>query len=465
MRWFDLSILVVLAACSSAPDSADDDVSGGVGSGGAAALSDAGSGGVGGNGGSARVDAGGAGKGGASTAGRSGTGGAAGSGGATGSGGSRPPPDTCIDAGTCAPGVWVDVTPPNASLHTPQSCANYGTLSALVNAVHPETLYTEFNCQGIWKSTDYGLTWNGPVNVGANGATVSDCQGGISVPPNSPTPMVYEACIGGAAYGFWASTNGGVDWTKHDVAPGGQRQDFYPPLVDPYDGDHLLMEGHEDNILAESTDAGQSWTAVNILPQMQAGGGTGALVFIDMSNAEATRNTWLYLPQASGGTIGTWRTTDGGAHWTRVDSNEKEHSYYQIYQPDSLGAVFMAGIYSSLGNGVLRSTDYGQTWAHVGLTQNENIVFGTPKHIYAMDAYGGQKLEVTDPPGNGTWTSPGTPAAMAGPAGGCAIMDAQGINRGGYCGGAVQAAVTSDGTHHVIVTANWNAGLWRYVEP
>ena len=31
--------------------------------------------------------------------------------------------------------------------------------------------------------------------------------------------------------------------------------------------------------------------------------------------------------------------------------------------------------------------------------------------------------------------------------------------------GAAQAAVTSDGTHGVIVTANWGAGLWRYVEP
>jgi hypothetical protein len=377
----------------------------------------------------------------------------------------RPPPDPCIEAGSCQPGVWTNVTPSNASLNTPQTCSNYGTLSALVNKVHPETMYTEFNCQGIWKSTDYGLTWNGPVNVGANGKTVADCQGGISVPPNSAVPSVYEACIGGAGFGFWASTNGGVDWTKYNVAPGGGRQDFYPPIIDPYDGDHLLMEGHEDNVLAQSADGGKTWTAVNITPEMQASGGTGALVFIDMGNAAATRNTWLYLPQATGGKIGTWRTTNGGSNWTKVDSNEKEHSYYQIYQPDTGGVVFMAGIYSALGNGVLRSTDYGQTWKHVGLTQNENIVFGTAHHIYAMDAYGGQKLEVVAPPGTGTWMSASTPAAMAGPPAGCAIIDDKGINRGGYCGGAVEAAVTNDGTYNIILTANWNAGLWRYVEP
>jgi hypothetical protein len=31
--------------------------------------------------------------------------------------------------------------------------------------------------------------------------------------------------------------------------------------------------------------------------------------------------------------------------------------------------------------------------------------------------------------------------------------------------GAAQAAVTNDGTHDIIVTANWGAGIWRYIEP
>jgi hypothetical protein len=31
--------------------------------------------------------------------------------------------------------------------------------------------------------------------------------------------------------------------------------------------------------------------------------------------------------------------------------------------------------------------------------------------------------------------------------------------------GPATIAVTFDGTHSVIVTANYNAGLWLYVEP
>jgi hypothetical protein len=54
-------------------------------------------------------------------------------------------------------------------------------------------------------------------------------------------------------------------------------------------------------------------------------------------------------------------------------------------------------------------------------------------------------LEQAAQPGTGTWSMPGTPSEMT--------------------IGAAQAVVTSDGKHTIIVTANWGAGLWRYIEP
>jgi hypothetical protein len=44
---------------------------------------------------------------------------------------------------------------------------------ALANAVqadpaNPSHLYTMFHCQGVWKSTNYGTTWTGPINTGTN---------------------------------------------------------------------------------------------------------------------------------------------------------------------------------------------------------------------------------------------------------------------------------------------------------
>jgi hypothetical protein len=368
-------------------------------------------------------------------------------------GADSPPVNPCAEAGTCPTGVWMNVTPDNVDLTGALGCGNYGTTSMQADAMHPSHFYTMFNCQGVWKSTDYGATWKGPINTGTQGSVVGDCAGGISIPPGSASaqPTVYAACIRGAGLGFWRSTNGGVDWIRYDVGPGGPRQDFYAPAVDPYDANHLLMAGHEMNMLVESSDGGQNWTNVSLASGMNQNGGTAAIFFIDTGSATTTRTTFLWIAQQSDA-YGTFRTTDGGATWKKVDKNEHAHGNSQIFQPDTGGVVFMAGVYSALGWGVLRSTDYGATWAHVGKTGNENVVFGTSKNVYAMQSWAMGLTATVDPnyelsplPGTGTWSAPGTPAAMK--------------------QGAAQAAVTSDGAHNVIVTANWGAGLWRYIEP
>ena len=360
-------------------------------------------------------------------------------------------PDEIYNDGFEGFGIWNNVTPAEVDLSHALGCGNYGG-APYVNRAYPATLYAHFDCQGIWKSLDYGRTWGGPINGGSNASVTKDCAGGVTGASNSSNDTLYLTCIRGAATGFWRSTDHGVNWTRYTIAPGGARQDFYAPAVDPYDADHLLIAGHEMNVLAQSIDGGMNWTNITMTSGMLQNGGTAALVFIDTGNASSTRNTWLYVPQGTGGTIGTWRTATGGAAWNKVDDNEKPHGGFQIYQPDSSGVVFMPGIYSAYGWGVLRSTDFGQTWAHVGPTGAEALVFGTSSNIYTLWGWpigiGGAvdpSLWTSELPGTGTWTQPGTPSAMT--------------------QGPGSAAVTYDGSHYIIVTGNYNAGLWRYVEP
>ena len=352
-------------------------------------------------------------------------------------------------------GTWINVTPSAVNIAGSFSCGNYGTESVQADPAHPSNLYTEFNCQGIWKSTDYGVTWTGPINTGSNGALVGDCAGGITIPSSGSgsVPTIYESCIRGSGTGFWKSVDGGVNWTRYFVAPSGSsRQDYYPPVADPYDANHLLMAGHEMDYLVESVDGGQTWTNLPLASGMLENGGTGAIFFINTGNAASTRTTWMWMAQQSGGIYGTWRTANSGAHWSQVDKNEHPHGASQIYQPDNNGVVYMTGAYSSLGWGVLKSGDYGQTWSHVGMSNNENAVFGTPKNVYAMFGYpigaGGVNnpaFEIASQPGTGTWAAPGTPAALT--------------------QGSAQIAVVNDGTHNVFIGAMWNSGVWRYVEP
>ena len=358
---------------------------------------------------------------------------------------SNPPPPTF--------GTWINVTPAGVDL-TDNLCGNDGTQSVEADPSNPSNLYAEFNCQGIWKSMDYGATWSGPINTGKNAARVSDCVGGITVSASGGAgpPTIYQGCIQGSGEGFWRSVDGGVNWTKYSVAPGGARQDYYAPVVDPYDANHLIMAGHAHDSIVESVNGGKNWSAVPLDVGMLTNGLTGFVFFINTGDAATTRGTWLWIGEQSGGLNGTWRTANSGATWVQVDTNEHPPGAAQIYQPDNNGVVFMAGSNSILGQGVLRSADYGQTWTHVGLTNTESVVIGTSKNVYSMFGFpagpGGtfdSSFEVGAQPGNGTWVAPGTPA--------------------GLTQGAAQISAVNDGSNNVLVGAMWNSGLWRYIEP
>jgi hypothetical protein len=353
-------------------------------------------------------------------------------------------PATAVPAPTSAPsglaGQWLNVTPPgiNPSL-------NFGTQSVVVDPLRPSNLYFPFD--HLYKSIDYGQTW-AQIDDGSFGAG----SVGVAIAPGTPA-VLYAAWINTGAIGFSRSTNGGVSWTHVNIGPApAGRQDVYPPSVDPYDGRHLVMTAHEQDGIYQSTDQGLTWTSVPIDAGMHSSGGTGYAFFINTGAAATTRNTWLWIEQGTGGAVGTWRTTNSGANWTKVSNNEHPHGNAQIYQPDSSGVVYMAGVYAAGGWGVLRSTDYGVTWTNVVSGLSEAIVYGTPNKVYGQYGWAcgagctvPPSLEASLQPGKTGWGSAATPAGMT--------------------QGPGQAAVTNDGSNYIILTANWSAGIWRYVEP
>lgn len=349
---------------------------------------------------------------------------------------------------TGIPGVWVNVTPAGIDP------TNNPTQTVGADPANPGTLYTTFDAGGIWKSTNYGLTWTGPVNTGTNAANItSDGGSGLTV---GSSGVLHFACIRGNLIGYFRSTNGGVDWTNFDTPLPSGRKDVYYPQINPYNANHLIMTGHEQAALVQSTDGGATWTSVNMDTGMLAAStGTAFAYFINTGSSGTTATTWLWIGQGTGGTIGTWRTTNSGTSWTQVNTAEHNHGTSSLYQPNTTGDVFLAQIYGTAAGfsatnawGVLHSSDYGATWALVGIEGAQNVVTGTSKNLYSNNGAAiavGNNYETSPVPGTGaTWTQPTIPT---------------------WAWGTGQFCVVNDGSHNILIAANWVAGLWRYIEP
>ena len=84
-----------------------------------------------------------------------------------------------------------------------------------------------------------------------------------------------------------------------------------------------------------------------------------------------------YVGAASGG---IWKTVDGGINWKPVFDKQRVHSIGALALAPSEPEVVYAGTGEafirsnvSIGNGVWRSTDGGETWTHLGLENTGRI--------------------------------------------------------------------------------------------
>jgi len=312
---------------------------------------------------------------------------------------------------------------------------NYGVQDILVHPLKPAQLFA-FSCfQGVWKSSDYGLTWSkisadgGPLDLGKAWGEVI-----------APDASYMLACQGdGPEYtSAFRSTDGGVTWIAHPTPI-----DPYMYDIDPQDGNHVVCSGHNSDHLAESKDGGLTWSDAGAI----GSGGSNYLHFLDSS-------TLLSVAQDE---RGTWRGTKSGTTWTwaKVSNQRHVHGSHQLHverAAPATGSSAITAIYNPGDLGIERSVDGGLTWTNVSKVAS-NVIIATPGTLYAGKSFPAQRnSEIQDPHfqhavrATGTaWSSDPTPAGM--------------IN-GPKC-----MAVTRKGSTSILVTGNWNGGLWRYVEP
>jgi photosystem II stability/assembly factor-like uncharacterized protein len=259
---------------------------------------------------------------------------------------------------------------------------------------HPGTYYMAAVDGGVWKSTDFARTWQ-PIFNGQDTGSI----GALAVAPSDPN-VVYAGSGEGlrrpdlsTGDGVYKSIDAGATWTHLGLRDAQQIQTI---AVDPSDPDRVFVAalGHPFGPNAErglyrSTDGGASFTKV-----LGQGEDVGAVdVVIDTHTPSivyaslwSSRNgpwnlTQVYERYDEGG---LFKSTDGGTTWTQL-KNGLPAGVGRIGL--TISPVDSTRLYALVerpdGCGVYRSSDAGATWQ---LTDEEERVCGRTEDFAGITA-------------------------------------------------------------------------------
>jgi photosystem II stability/assembly factor-like uncharacterized protein len=241
----------------------------------------------------------------------------------------------------------------------------------------PDLFYMGAVDGGIWRSTNYGVSWK---NISDGWPSTSDSIGALAVAPSNPK-IIYagtgESDIRGdmiTGDGVFKSTDAGKTWKYAGLRDTHTTMDL---IVDPKNPDvvyaasmgHVFVAGPNRGVF-KTADGGKSWHKVLFIDDK-----TGVVdLAMDPANPDvlyaaawqARRTPW-HLDSGGPGS-GLYKTTDGGAHWTDIsrDPGLPKGVLGKIgvaVAPSNPDVVYLT-IQAKHG-GVFKSTDGGKTFKRV----------------------------------------------------------------------------------------------------
>jgi photosystem II stability/assembly factor-like uncharacterized protein len=270
----------------------------------------------------------------------------------------------------------------------------------------PNVFYMAPNNGGVWKTTDFGRTWNPIFDGQPKDGQPKDAQpkddqptgsiGALAVAPSNPNTIYVGSGEGlrrpdlSVGNGIYKSTDAGRTWQHLGQRDGALRdaQQIASILVDPKDANRVFVAalGHPYGPNAErgvyrSLDGGQTWQKV-----LHKDDNTGAIDLVfDPRNAQvifadmwaSRRPPWTTGNSYDGPGSGLYKSTDGGNNWRQITKGLPSEA-------DKLGRIGLAvsrsdpdrmyaWVDAQKNGGIYRSDDAGESWQ---LVNTEDRVWG-----------------------------------------------------------------------------------------
>jgi hypothetical protein len=350
------------------------------------------------------------------------------------------------------PGTWQEATLP-ADAKTGYT----GALTIIVDPVKKSDCWVGCADRGMYKSTDYGISWT-KINTGTNGDKLnSGRQWYMAIDPNinrdpSTSPAIYTT-LGYGSGCIWKSTNGGVDWTNvwnNNIFSSDGLTNISADIggdvtgvmmTDSSGPNHLVAFLHSyygtgnNNGVFESTDGGAKWiihksSTFNFQPHSDR-------LFTIMAK---DKSTWCVVAGTTWPSAKVMRSTNNGASWADATGSLTVAAGRCIL---TLGTTVYS---SSAVQGLFKSADNGASWSTVSQVPWDvtNWVVATGTRIYASLGTSSPTVYQTSINDDKVW---------------------QKLNVPGSSESGEFAATTFDGSNYIILAARAGSGVWRYVEP
>ncbi len=236
----------------------------------------------------------------------------------------------------------------------------------------PNVFYTAQVNGGVFKTTDFGRTWNPIFDDQPTGSV-----GALAVSLSNPD-IIYVGSGEGLhrpdlsiGDGIYKSIDAGKTWTHLGLRDG---QQIAQLALDQHNPDRLFVAvaGHpygsnEERGIFRSLDGGKSFEKVLYVDENTG----GADVQIDPSNPEIVyaslwegrEGPWENSAW-SGGNGGIFKSIDGGKNWSRLTSGlPNEIVQANLAIAPSSPQILFASVRTKTGSKLFRSDNSGETWA------------------------------------------------------------------------------------------------------